>query len=59
MESEELCLEKLFIHRQELQEEIDKDIEHLKQIGQEMLILTAGLNEKIQLKDKCDQALCE
>ena len=59
-------LEELFIHRQEIQAEIDKDIEHLKQMGHQLLILTAEMNEvnaslseKLQIKDQCDQALCE
>ena len=62
----EFSLEELFIHRQALQAEIDKDIEHLKQMGHQLLILTAEMNEinkslseKIQIKDQCDQALCE
>ena len=66
MEGNELSLEELFIHRQKLQVEIDKDIVHLKQMGHELLILTAQMNElhtsldeKIQIKDKCDQTLCE
>jgi len=64
MEGNELSLEELFIHRQKLQVEIDKDIVHLKQMGHELLILTAQMNElhtsldeKIQIKDKCDQTL--
>ena len=62
----EFSLEELFTQRQELQAEIDKDIEHLKQMGHQLLILTAEMNEintslseKIQIKDQCDQALCE
>ena len=62
----EFSLEELFTHRQSLQAEIDKDIEHLKQMGHQLLILTAEMNEintslseKILIKNQCDQALCE
>ena len=66
MQNIELSLDEIFAHRQSLQEQIDQDIINLKQIGQEISILSAkmtelhnNLSEKMEIKNEYEQTLCE
>jgi len=66
MENEEISLEEFIGHGLILKEQIDQDMIDLKQIGNEISILTTKMNdlhtslsEKIQIKEEYDQTLCD
>ena len=64
MENEEISLEEFIGHGLILKEQIDQDMIDLKQIGNEISVLTTKMNdlhtslsEKIQIKEEYDQNL--
>lgn len=66
MEIDEISLEEFIGHGLILKEQIDQDMIDLKQIGNEISILTTKMNdlhtslsEKIQIKEEYDQTLCD
>ena len=66
MENEEISLEEFVGHGLILKEQIDQDMIDLKQIGNEISVLTTKMNglhsslsEKIQIKEEYDQTLCD
>jgi len=66
MENEEISLEEFIGHGLILKEQIDQDMIDLKQIGNEISILTTKMNDlhtslskKIQIKEEYDQTLCD